>query len=156
MLDVIGAGATATSEQDWRKIWLASPEADQVRQEIQAIINEGRSRPPVEATFHSEFASSWMYQARELVKRNSEAYWRDPTYIMAKLVLNVFGGLFIGFTFWKSKDSIQGTQNRLFVSAIIFTSLPLHSRALLCLSRLYSWLRSSGTAPLGLSDFHDC
>ncbi|KAF9052029.1 pleiotropic drug resistance ABC transporter [Panaeolus papilionaceus] len=138
MLDVIGAGATATSEQDWRKIWLASPEADQVRQEIQAIINEGRSRPPVEATFHSEFASSWMYQARELVKRNSEAYWRDPTYIMAKLVLNVFGGLFIGFTFWKGRKIgfFVPLSNQLQIPFIATRSVyEIRERP----SRMYSW-----------------
>lgn len=29
-------------------------------------------------------------------------------------MLNIAGGLFIGFTFWKSKDTLQGTQNKLF------------------------------------------
>ncbi|PPR00332.1 hypothetical protein CVT24_004615 [Panaeolus cyanescens] len=153
MLDIIGAGATATSEQDWRQIWLSSPEATQVNQEIQAIIDEGRSHPPVEAEFHSEFASSWIYQTGQLLKRNAEAYWRDPTYIMAKLVLNVFGGLFIGFTFWKSKDSIQGTQNRLFsVFMATVLSVPLSNQLQIPFiatrsvyeirerpSRMYSW-----------------
>lgn len=118
MLDVIGAGATATSAQDWYQIWLKSPEAIQVQQEIEAIHAEGRSRPPVEATLHREFATRWMYQMGLLLKRNAQAYWRDPTYLMAKLVLNALGGLFIGFTFWKSKSSPQGTQNKLFVSII--------------------------------------
>ncbi|RXW13885.1 hypothetical protein EST38_g11969, partial [Candolleomyces aberdarensis] len=31
-----------------------------------------------------------------------------------KLTLNIFGGLFIGFTFFKSEDTIQGSQNKLF------------------------------------------
>ena len=35
-------------------------------------------------------------------------------YLMAKLILNIVGGLFIGFTFFKAKHSIQGTQNKLF------------------------------------------
>jgi ABC-type multidrug transport system permease subunit len=42
------------------------------------------------------------------------SYWRDPTYLMSKLSLNIIGGLFIGF-FFKSKDTIQGTRNKLFV-----------------------------------------
>lgn len=117
MLDVIGAGATATSEQNWYDIWRASPESKRLQQEIESIHSEGRSRPAVEATFHSEFATSWLYQTGQLLKRDAEAHWRDPTYLMAKLVLNIVGGLFIGFTFFKSKDTQQGTQNKLFVRA---------------------------------------
>jgi ATP-binding cassette subfamily G (WHITE) protein 2 (SNQ2) len=49
-----------------------------------------------------------------LLIRNSQAYWRDPTYLFAKIALNVVAALFIGFTFFKAKDSIQGTQNQLF------------------------------------------
>ncbi|KAJ3516223.1 hypothetical protein NLJ89_g1261 [Agrocybe chaxingu] len=114
MLDVIGAGATATSEQDWFAIWKSSPEAKAAQEEIATIHAEGRNRPAVEATFHSEFATSWAYQAWELFKRDAEAHWRDPTYLIAKLVLSGVGGLFIGLTFFKSKDSQQGTQNKLF------------------------------------------
>ena len=58
-----------------------------------------------------------------LLKRDMERHWRDPTYLMAKLMLNIVGGLFIGFTFYQAKDSIQGTQNKLFVSPFsLFTS----------------------------------
>jgi len=114
MLDVIGAGATATSAQNWYDIWQSSQESKRVQQEIEAIHTEGRSRPAVEATIHSEFATSWPYQVKELLKRDAQAHWRDPTYLMAKLALNAISGLFIGFTFYKSKDSQQGTQNKLF------------------------------------------
>ena len=115
MLDVIGAGATATSEMDWHKIWLKSEESKKVQIEVEKIHKEGRSRPPVAATLQHEFATNWFYQVALLFKRNAQAYWRDPTYLMAKLVLNIVGGLFIGFTFWRAKNSQQGTQNKLFV-----------------------------------------
>ncbi|KAG6897004.1 hypothetical protein C0992_004715 [Termitomyces sp. T32_za158] len=121
MLDVIGAGATASSELDWHNIWLKSEESKRVQMEVDDIHAEGRSRPPVQATLHHEFATNWFTQVALLFKRNAQAYWRDPTYLMAKLVLNIIGGLFIGFTFWRSKDTQQGTQNKLFVS-----SFPLH------------------------------
>ncbi|KAG5644208.1 hypothetical protein DXG03_008871 [Asterophora parasitica] len=114
MLDVIGAGATATSNQDWHAIWKKSPEAIETQERLDAIHNEGRSRPPVEATLQSEFATSWGNQFKELWLRNSRAHWRDPTYLIAKLALNIFGGLFIGFTFFKAKNTQQGTQNQLF------------------------------------------
>lgn len=119
MLDVIGAGATAASKQDWHEIWCGSKEAIRLQQEIDTIHSEGRNRPSVEATLHSQFATSWFYQMALLLKRDAEAHWRDPTYLLAKLALNVVGGLFIGFTFYNSKDSQQGTQNKLFVRSSI-------------------------------------
>ena len=33
---------------------------------------------------------------------------------MSKLLLNILAGLFIGFTFFKADNSIQGSQNKLF------------------------------------------
>ena len=115
MLDVIGAGASGTSQQNWDEIWKASPEAKYVEQEIDAIHKEGRNRTAVTATLRSEFATSRTYQVWELLKRDAESYWRDPTYLVAKLSLNAVGGLFVGFTFFKSPDTQQGTQNKLFV-----------------------------------------
>lgn len=115
MLDVIGAGATATSAQNWYDIWQAAPESKGLQQELDVIHNEGINRPAVTAELHSEFATSWPYQMWELLKRDAQAHWRDPSYVMAKLILNAVGGLFIGFTFFKSKDTQQGTQNKLFV-----------------------------------------
>jgi ATP-binding cassette subfamily G (WHITE) protein 2 (SNQ2) len=120
MLDVIGAGATATSEQDWHQIWTDSKKAAELQWELDNIHSEGRNRPPVEAVVHSEFITPWLYQAVHLLKRDAEAHWRDPNYLIAKIVLNAFGGLFIGFTFFHSKDSQQGTQNKLFVCTLVF------------------------------------
>lgn len=117
MLDVIGAGATASSSIDWYNVWRNSKESTQTQSEIEDIHSEGRKKPPVQATRKSEFASSWVYQAVTLTQRAFSSYWRDPTYLIAKLILNIFAGLFIGFTFFKSKDTMQGTQNKLFVSA---------------------------------------
>jgi ATP-binding cassette subfamily G (WHITE) protein 2 (SNQ2) len=115
MLDVIGAGATATSAFNWHDIWTSSNEATRLQHELDAIHAEGRNNPPVETVVHSEFVTPWFYQVGQLLKRDAEAHWRDPNYLMAKLVLNAFGGLFIGFTFFKSSNTQQGTQNKLFV-----------------------------------------
>jgi ATP-binding cassette, subfamily G (WHITE), member 2, SNQ2 len=135
MLEVIGAGATATSEIEWHGKWVESEEALGVQKELEHIHEEGRSRPPVAgmfqfrpkywktqlslvmftATFQSEFATSWLYQVVTLLSRNATHYWRDPTYVMSKLALNICGGLFIGFTFWQSSNSQQGIQSKLFV-----------------------------------------
>ena len=76
--------------------------------------SEGRNRPAIAASIQAEFATPWAYRLFELLERDAEAHWRNPTYLMAKLILNIVGGLFIGFTFFKAKHSIQGTQNKLF------------------------------------------
>jgi hypothetical protein len=62
MLDVVSAGATATSERDWYDIWQHSKEAAELQREVDQIHNDGLNRPPVETTLHNEFAASWGYQ----------------------------------------------------------------------------------------------
>ncbi|KAJ6512909.1 pleiotropic drug resistance ABC transporter [Mycena sanguinolenta] len=114
MLDVIGAGATASSAQDWEAVWRSSPESGKARTELERIHAEGRGRGAVKATFTSDFATSWTQQTTRLLGRDFRFRWRDPTYLIAKLVLNIASGLFIGFTFFQAKTTQQGTQNQLF------------------------------------------
>ena len=87
-----------------------------VNVEIDKIHEEGRKIPPIAAQHNSTYATSWIYQVTVLLHRAFTAYWRNPTYLMAKLALNIAAGLFIGFTFFKAKDTLQGTQNKIFVS----------------------------------------
>jgi ATP-binding cassette subfamily G (WHITE) protein 2 (SNQ2) len=115
MLDVIGAGATASTSVDWHNVWRISPEAAALEDELGRIHAEGRSRPIVQTELHTQYATSWKHQTIALTQRNFQAYWRNPTYLMAKIVLNIAGGLLIGFTFFNTKDSLQGSQNKLFV-----------------------------------------
>ena len=123
MLDVIGAGATAVADRDWCQVWVVSKESQNLEDEIDQLHVEGRSHPPVAATVTTRFATPWTYQARTLLQRQNLAFWRDPTYLMSKLSLNIIGGLFIGFTFFKSKNTIQGTQNKLFVRNLVMPQL---------------------------------
>ncbi|KAF5329467.1 hypothetical protein D9619_009293 [Psilocybe cf. subviscida] len=153
MLDVIGAGATATSDIDWHRIWNASSEAKTLQAELDDIHTEGRSRPAVTTEIHSEFATGWTFQLWELLKRASNDHYRNPDYLIAKLVLNGVGGLFIGFTFFKSKDTQQATQNKLFaIFMATILSVPLSNQLQVPFinmrsiyeirerpSRMYSW-----------------
>ena len=125
MLDVIGAGATAISTIDWYGVWKKSPEATTTVHEIQRIHNEGRSRPAVETKRHTEYSTSWIHQTSVVARRNAAAIWRNPTYVRAKLVLNIAAGLFMGFTFWKSPNTKQGIQNKLLsIWMVLLLALP--------------------------------
>ncbi|KDR66423.1 hypothetical protein GALMADRAFT_80815 [Galerina marginata CBS 339.88] len=114
ILDVIGAGATAVSDRDWHKAWLESQNCKELEDTIEDIHKEGRKCPPVGVTVKTEFATSWAFQTRTLLKRQCLAYWREPVYLLSKLGLNIISALIIGFTFFKSKDSIQENHNKLF------------------------------------------
>lgn len=95
-MDVIGAGASASTDKDWHNIWESSPEAQDVQRQIEEIHAEGRSKGAVEAALQTKFASSWLFQTKELLQRDLRSHWRDPTYLVAKFVLNISAGLFIG------------------------------------------------------------
>ncbi|KAH7929028.1 hypothetical protein BV22DRAFT_1057873 [Leucogyrophana mollusca] len=126
MLDVIGAGATATTTSDWHDIWSSSHECAAIQEEIDAIHRNGRATPPITTTLHSTFATPWIFQTWALYERDMMDHWRDPTYLMAKIMLNIVGGLFIGFTFFKRNDTLRGTQDKLFaVYMATILSVPL-------------------------------
>lgn len=127
MLDAIGAGATATGKQDWHQIWNTSREGAKLQSELETIHTEGRSRPVVETISHSEFATSWFYQAVLLSKRGLIDHWRNTNYLVAKLSFNIFGGLFIGFSFFQSPNSQEGLQNKLFVRTLFKFPTDLYS-----------------------------
>ncbi|KAF5363146.1 hypothetical protein D9758_008368 [Tetrapyrgos nigripes] len=153
MLDVIGAGATAKSVIDWYSVWTSAPESATLQTEIERIHTEGREKPAVQTALHTEFATPWLYQVSQLLKRDMLSHWRNPTYIMAKFVLSIFSGIFVGFSFYNSPFTQQGTQNKLFsifIATII--SVPLANQLQVIFikmrniyeirerpSRMYSW-----------------
>jgi len=125
MLDVIGAGAITTTTMGWHHIWKKSPEAAFTAREIQRIHQEGRNRPPPETKLRTEYPTPWIHQTLVVAQRSAAAIWRDPTYVTAKLMMNIAAGLFIGFTFWKSPSTLQGIQNKLFsIFVILILSIP--------------------------------
>ncbi|KAI0767296.1 pleiotropic drug resistance ABC transporter [Fomes fomentarius] len=129
ILEAIGAGATATTDVDWKAAWNQSPEAVNVQEELERIHSEGRSKPPVQARLKSKYPTSWWYQMVLLLRRDAEAHWRDPVYLLAKIVLNIAAALLIGFTFFKAKTTIQGTQNHLFaIFMSMIISVPLSNQ----------------------------
>ncbi|KAI0752733.1 pleiotropic drug resistance ABC transporter [Daedaleopsis nitida] len=153
ILEAIGAGATATTDIDWHAAWQNSSEAANVQEELERIHSEGRSKPPVQARLQNKYPTSWFYQLRLLFRRDAEAHWRDPVYLIAKIALNCAAALLIGFTFYKAKTTIQGTQNHLFaIFMSMIISVPLSNQLQVPFidmrnifevrerhSRMYSW-----------------
>ncbi|QRW13753.1 ABC-2 type transporter [Ceratobasidium sp. AG-Ba] len=126
MLDVIGAGATASSDIDWHSAWNKAPESSELENELDEIHKSGREKGIDKDEPHPEYATGFANQLVALLTRSFRHYTRNPTYIMSKMLLNVFAGLFIGFTFFKADNSIQGSQNKLFaifMATILSTSL---------------------------------
>lgn len=118
MLDVIGAGATAHVDRDWHEIWKQTLEHKQVLEEIQALKEEYAANVGVDHSYdaskESNFAASWLTQYGAVQLRIYQSYWRNPTYVMGKVMLNVVAGLFLGFTFYKEDRSAQGLQNKVY------------------------------------------
>ncbi|KAI9065216.1 pleiotropic drug resistance ABC transporter [Trametes sanguinea] len=67
ILDVIGAGATATTDIDWYSVWKKSPLSSQAFDEIERIHEEGRKRGAVQATLTNTFPTGWGFQLRQLL-----------------------------------------------------------------------------------------
>jgi ABC-type multidrug transport system ATPase subunit/ABC-type multidrug transport system permease subunit len=114
VLDVVGAGATSRLDRDWSEVWERSAEHDMTVVEIQALKTKWADRATNDGTqsVDTEFAMPWFRQYRAVQSRLYLHYWRNPTYIKGKVMLNVVSGLFIGFTFYKEGDSVQGLQNK--------------------------------------------
>lgn len=123
MLEVIGAGATAKATQDWNAIYLASPERTRNLHDIERILAESREKGAAETTHTKKIATSWPYQVQQNLVRLSRAYWREPVYILAKFLLCFVGGIILGFTFFRTKLTQQGSQNILFVRMPLFNLL---------------------------------
>ncbi|CCH45108.1 putative membrane protein [Wickerhamomyces ciferrii] len=128
ILEAIGAGATASVHENWYVKWCNSAEYEATTREIQKLVAEGASKP-VEHNKELEgtYASPYWDQFTAVTKRTATQFWRDPQYIMAKVILLVVAGLFIGFTFWDLDDSVVGMQNGMFV---VFLSIILSAPAI--------------------------
>ncbi|KAL3463322.1 ABC-2 type transporter-domain-containing protein [Aspergillus heterothallicus] len=123
ILEVIGAGASGKSNQDWPVIWKESTQAKDIQTEIDRIHQErGSASTEEDDNTHQEYAMPFTSQLWYVTQRVFQQYWREPIYIWAKLILAIASSLFIGFTFFKPNSSQQGFQDVLF-SAFMLTSI---------------------------------
>lgn len=124
MLEVVNQKVDDPAK-DWHSIWEGSEENKTVAREIEDLHQEGRGRETdagkEDPREHEEFAMPLTAQIGAVTHRVFQQYWRTPEYIMAKWVLGVAAGLFIGFSFFNSGTSQQGLQNVIFSIFMICT-----------------------------------
>lgn len=124
MLEIVNAGSSGKG-QDWHEVWKASEESKEVQREIDALhqekANAQSDNSEQDDREQNEFAMPLTTQIQIVTKRVFQQYWRMPNYILAKWVLGIAAGLFIGFSFYDSNTSRQGLQNVIFSAFMIST-----------------------------------
>ncbi|CAM9024106.1 unnamed protein product [Wickerhamomyces anomalus] len=114
MLHVIGAAPGSHANQDYHQVWLQSSERQEVLQELDRLETELVKLPRDTSVGQEEYAAPLWKQYVIVTKRIFQQHWRSPIYIWSKMVLAVVSSLFIGFSFFKAKNTRQGLQNQMF------------------------------------------
>ncbi|KAI9874352.1 MAG: hypothetical protein M1830_009844 [Pleopsidium flavum] len=122
ILNVTGAAVGPQDTHDWSQRWRSSTERQEIKRRL-AEMKENLSLLPTEheAVSLREFAVPITTQLYTVTRRNFEEYWRTPSYLWSKFFLCTGSAFFIGFSFWKSPNSLQGLQNQLFSIFLLLT-----------------------------------
>ncbi|KAF3912490.1 hypothetical protein ABW20_dc0105898 [Dactylellina cionopaga] len=156
MLEVIGAAPGAHSDIDWPSVWRSSPEYEEVKQELgrlRGLASQPSAVYDISGSGYTEFAAPFSTQLVQVGKRFSQQYWRTPFYIYSKALLAVGSSLFIGFSFFRTENTMQGLQNQMWgvlvflfvVIAVILQTIPIFAIARTVYeakerqSKTYSW-----------------
>ncbi|SCU78297.1 LAME_0A04016g1_1 [Lachancea meyersii CBS 8951] len=117
ILEAIGAGATASVEEDWHDIWKNSRHCKQVNEEVEQLLQDpANQEDKATPESSSKYAAPYFYQFKVVYARTATIFWRDVNYLIAKLMLHMCSGLFIGFTFYNVGTSYTGLQNTMFAA----------------------------------------
>ncbi|KAL7954954.1 ABC-2 type transporter domain-containing protein [Trichoderma compactum] len=122
MLEIVNNGVNDKGE-DWPSVWKSSSEFQAVQTELDRIHEEKLAEGSTveDESSQSEFATPFSTQLREVTYRIFQQYWRLPGYILAKFLLGIAAGLFIGFSFFNADSSLAGMQNVLFSVFMVTT-----------------------------------
>lgn len=115
ILEAIGAGATAKATLNWHQLWKESAEFKANLAQIEAYHTEysiKTSAADASPDSGLDYAAPISVQLKLVTQRAFQNYWRSPTYLMAKVMLNIVAGLFIGFSFWQTPNILTGLQNK--------------------------------------------
>ncbi|QSZ36007.1 hypothetical protein DSL72_007131 [Monilinia vaccinii-corymbosi] len=159
IMQTIGCTTGSKNAINWPEVWKNSHELvlvhrklDHMRKALCArssFFLTGTKKPPR----RKEFATPFLLQVWECSRRTNLHYWRTPSYIYSKIAVSLFYALFVGFSFFKDKKSLQDLQNQILgvfmlltlTSSFVPQLLPnlLVQRALFeareCHAKMYSW-----------------
>ncbi|KAF5373389.1 hypothetical protein D9757_009736 [Collybiopsis confluens] len=127
MLQVIGAAPGAIADRDYAEAWRKSDEYIAMKKELarKRELAQLRPQPTAEEKRHSrdysEFAAPFSHQFSQCLYRVFQQLYRTPSYIWSKTYLSVITALFIGFTFYKADNTLQGLQNQMFSVFMLMT-----------------------------------
>ncbi|KAH8656551.1 BcATRO, ABC transporter [Tricladium varicosporioides] len=117
MLEVIGAAPGSSTNINWPEMWKQSLEYAETKAELRKMKEElpkqAMTPSPKEENNYREFAAPFSVQFLTVTQRIFAQYWRTPAYLYSKAALCFFSGLFIGFSFFRAKNTIQGLQNQM-------------------------------------------
>ena len=126
ILEAIGAGATATTDKDWAQLFKESQLSAELDASLREITANVKYDTESSTKVQREYAETVAMQVYLTTKRIFLAYWRSPSYIAGKLLLNVLTGLFVGSSYWGQgqKDSKIAVQNQAFSIFVVLAVAP--------------------------------
>ena len=113
MIDVVSG--SLSQGRDWNKVWLESPESQNMIQELDAMITDAAGKELGTKDDGHEFAMPMWQQIKLVSNRMNVALYRNVDYTNNKFALHVTSALFNGFTFWMIGTSAADQQQVLFV-----------------------------------------
>ena len=118
ILETIGGATPSSASTDWHSAFLNSPlNAEIERSLARHVLPEKEGRHQAKSKEGgNEFAASFLLQLQLTMTRALTHYWRSPSYVMSKVLLNIVAGLFIGSSFWGQGSNIttSSLQNKVF------------------------------------------
>ncbi|KAF2675667.1 hypothetical protein K458DRAFT_471249 [Lentithecium fluviatile CBS 122367] len=126
MMRVTGATDSHRNPQSWIDMWSHSKKNKEVKQQLEGMRSSAQSRVRPNKPDGGVYALGTLKQLQIVLKRQLQEYWRDPTYLYAKLSLCAGAALLNGLSFYNISNSIQGLISVLFSAfllLILFSSV---------------------------------
>lgn len=133
ILEVVSGGKGRN--HDWGKVWRESDESHQVREHVDQIVEERKSKPArSDPRAVSQYSANIMTQLREVTLRQIRDAWRDSSFSYGVLFSNFVTGLIAGGSFAHLGTSPTDLQNRVFITFLVLRE---YSIVFLCSDNLY-------------------
>ncbi|TMW61661.1 hypothetical protein Poli38472_010724 [Pythium oligandrum] len=133
MLEVIGAGVGNTANQDLDFVELFNnSEKAKVMEEQLDREGVGRPAPGVDAIFFtSKRAASELTQAKFVIKRFMDLYWRTPSYNLTRFMVSILVSLIFGLSFlsidFNTYQGINAGEGMIFMTTLFIGAITYNS-----------------------------